>query len=94
MKVVYLINKQDAYCPENNNGDYIIAAFLNREEAIEYVGTAEEDDSSYSFLINEMEISGTLPVNTNHITTKLNDVESHTASWSPYHAPGFDWGDE
>lgn len=33
---VYLINKQDRYCPENNNGDYIVAAFLDIDLAKEY----------------------------------------------------------
>lgn len=30
---VYLINKQDKYCPENNNGDYIVEIYLGKNKA-------------------------------------------------------------
>lgn len=33
---VYLISKFDRWCPENDNGDYFIAAFSTKELAIAY----------------------------------------------------------
>jgi len=37
MKKVYLINEFDRWCPQNNHGDSIVAAFSTRELAEEYV---------------------------------------------------------
>lgn len=34
---VYLINKYDRWCPENDNGDYFIAAFSTLEKAKVYI---------------------------------------------------------
>jgi hypothetical protein len=34
---VYLIDKYDRWCPENNDGDYFIAAFSTKELAQKYV---------------------------------------------------------
>lgn len=33
MQEIYLISKQDKYCPENNNGDYIIECWDNYLDA-------------------------------------------------------------
>lgn len=35
MKKIYIINCQDAWCPENNNGDYIVEAWASELEAEE-----------------------------------------------------------
>ena len=43
MKKVYLINEYDRYCPENNNGDYFIAAFSTRELAEAFVKKYDGD---------------------------------------------------
>lgn len=34
---VYLIDKYDRWCPENNNGQYIVAVFSTRELAQAYI---------------------------------------------------------
>lgn len=56
MKVIYLINKQDKYCPENNNGDYIVAAFSNKEKAQKEAFRLDRKDPSSIHYINEMKI--------------------------------------
>ena len=41
---IYLINKYERYCPENNNGDYFIAAFSTEEKAWKYVDRHDKKD--------------------------------------------------
>lgn len=41
-KKVYLIDKYDRWCPENNDGDYFVAAFSTEELANNYVKGAKE----------------------------------------------------
>jgi hypothetical protein len=43
MKKVYLIDKYDKYCPENNNGEYIVGVGSSREEAEKMVKRLEKD---------------------------------------------------
>lgn len=53
---VFLINRQDKYCPENNNGDYIIEAWLNEEDAKVACDELDQRNPLWSHYINEMEL--------------------------------------
>lgn len=54
---VFLINKQDKYCPENNNGDYIIEAWSTFEDAEKACKTLDEIDPCWSHYICEMDLN-------------------------------------
>lgn len=41
---VYLINQYDRYCPENNDGYYLLAAFSTEELAQKYVNKHDKID--------------------------------------------------
>lgn len=56
MKKIYLINKQDRYCPENNNGDYIVAAYSNEERAEQEAIRLDKEDPSAIHFVHEMRI--------------------------------------
>lgn len=62
MKPVYLIDRFDRWCPENNNGEYIVKAFSTEELAQAYVDKHDpksEDGrrrSSMGCGINEMQL--------------------------------------
>lgn len=64
MVKIYLINQFDRWCPENNNGDYFIAAFSTLELAEKFVnkndprnekgrGTNSDGLSIREFIIDE-----------------------------------------
>lgn len=42
---VYLINKQDNWCPENNNGDYFIEAWSTEEKALNRLKELNKKDN-------------------------------------------------
>lgn len=53
--MIYLINKQDRWCPENNNGDYIVAIFANEQNAKEYSQYWNNTDIAYDYFIDSKE---------------------------------------
>ena len=55
-KTIYLINRQDKYCPENNNGDYIVEAWLTRFEAEQAAKDLDEIEPSWYHIVQEIEV--------------------------------------
>lgn len=53
---IYLINKQDKWCPEKNNGDYFIEAYLGENKAEKRAKSLDKQDTNYIHYVNEMEI--------------------------------------
>lgn len=53
---VYLINKQDKFAPENNNGDWIVEAYLDEDFAVERANELDDFDGMYSHYVIEMKI--------------------------------------
>jgi hypothetical protein len=54
--MIYLINKQDRYCPENNNGDYFVEAYLGKVKAEKRVKVLDKQDPMWAHYVCEMEI--------------------------------------
>lgn len=53
MNIVYLINKQNKYCPENNNGDYIVEAYSTKELADKRCKVLDKEDKNNEHFVME-----------------------------------------
>jgi hypothetical protein len=65
MSSVYLINKYDNWCPENNNGDYFVAAFSTLELAKDYKAKAiaiEGEDGTWGYGIRWFDLDVEVPI--------------------------------
>lgn len=51
---IYLINRYDKWCPENNNGDHIVAAFSSKTKAEEAVKLLDSKDETIGHTIHEL----------------------------------------
>jgi hypothetical protein len=59
MTKIYLINKQDRYCPENNNGDYFIEAWSTEKLAYKRASELDKEDGSSLYLVHEFYVDMT-----------------------------------
>lgn len=54
MKFAYLIDKQDRWCSENNNGSYIIEVWSDKTQAIKRAKELDLKDDSCEHLVMEL----------------------------------------
>ena len=59
MKFVYLINQQDRWCPENNNGDYFIEAYSTEEAADARCAELNKKEDIWIYYVREFVLDAT-----------------------------------
>lgn len=55
---VYLINKLDRYCPENNVGDWIVEIWVDSDKALDRANDLDELDQYWFHCVIPHEIRG------------------------------------
>lgn len=59
MNFVYLINQQERYCPENNNGDYFIEAYSDETIANSRCAELNKKEDMWVYYVREFALDVT-----------------------------------